>query len=373
MSARIGLALVFGAAVLLEARLPACCPAPPAGKPVVNADQTVILLWDAERRTQHFIRKATFQSDAEDFGFIVPSPSQPELEEAGGDAFPYLLDLTRPEVRRVLPQVNFTCAMAMHEPASGGLAWDRVRVLQEKEVAGFNAVVLEAGSCGALVTWLREHGYAYSPEVETWAKPYVDEGWKFTALKVAKDRSNGGKAVAAAALRISFRTECPLFPYREPDPRAAARALGAKDRLLRIYFIAEGRYRGELTKRSVFPNVMTPLYPTRRWTGQVAWSDRLTPAARARLLELLRLPADTGPKTFWLTEYEDRWPYEAAPADVYFSRDPDQRTRHRPVQYVAMAWAGDASVYALGAAVVLPPLVRRARRRRPAVGGSGLR
>ena len=29
----------------------ACCPAPPSGEPVVNADQTVILIWDAATKT----------------------------------------------------------------------------------------------------------------------------------------------------------------------------------------------------------------------------------------------------------------------------------------------------------------------------------
>ena len=43
----------------------------------------------------------------------------------------------------------------------------------------------------------------------------------------------------AAALRISFKTDRPLFPYREPDDKGDAGKLGAKDRLLRIYFLAE--------------------------------------------------------------------------------------------------------------------------------------
>ena len=65
----------------------ACCPAPPRGKPVVNADQTVIILWDAANKMQHFIRQASFKSDADDFGFLVPSPSEPELDESGNEAF----------------------------------------------------------------------------------------------------------------------------------------------------------------------------------------------------------------------------------------------------------------------------------------------
>src|SRR5689334_17964342 len=80
---------------------PACCPAPPAGKPVVNADQTVILLWDRASKTEHFIRRASFKSEADDFGFLVPSPTRPDLNESGNEAFPYLQKLTEPETKKV--------------------------------------------------------------------------------------------------------------------------------------------------------------------------------------------------------------------------------------------------------------------------------
>src|SRR5262249_26695477 len=148
-----------------------------------------------------------------------------------------------------------------------------VQVLEEKRVAGFNAAVLEASSAEALTGWLKEHDYAYSPEIQAWAKPYVEAGWKITAFKVAKDKdAREKKSVSAAALRMSFKTERPLFPYREPDPSKDAAVLGAKHRLLRIYFIADARYSGELTKEAP-------------WTGKVAWSNKLAANVRADLLE----------------------------------------------------------------------------------------
>ena len=73
----------------------------PGGKPVVNADQSVIIIWDAEKQMQHFIRRASFKSDADDFGFLVPTPAQPELAESGNEAFPYLLKMTEPEIKKV--------------------------------------------------------------------------------------------------------------------------------------------------------------------------------------------------------------------------------------------------------------------------------
>jgi hypothetical protein len=353
MNVRNCLVLLMAAVWLVPAPLPApvsaCCPAPPRGRPVVNADQTVIIIWDADSKTEHFIRQASFKSDADDFGFLVPTPTEPSLDESGNDAFPYLLKLTEPEKVKVSRPSGGGCACG----GSAGVKGVRsdVRVLAEKLVAGFRAVVLEAESADALVRWLNEHGYAFSPEVEAWAKPYVEARWKITALRVAKDaKSNDQKTVAASALRMSFKTDRPLFPYREPDPTKQAALLGAKDRLLRIYFVGDARYRGELTEQ-------VP------WTGHVAWANELRPEDRKKLLGMLRLPETTGPAEWWLTEFEDPWPYQPAPADVYFARDGDQNPVKRPpvFEYTASALPTDVTAYAIGAVLLLPPVFRRLR------------
>jgi hypothetical protein len=336
-----------------------CCPAPPKGKPVVNADQTVIILWDAANKMQHFIRKASFKSDADDFGFIVPSPSQPELDESGNEAFPFLQKLTEPEIKIVKSGAGpgCGCSTTKSKAAREDQGEPQVKVLQEKLVAGFHATVLEAKSATALTEWLKENGYAFSPEIEAWAKPYVDDGCKFTALKVAKDTdakdAKDSKGVTASALRISFKTDRPLFPYREPDTKSAADALGAKRRLLRIYFLAEARYDGELTKENP-------------WTGKPAWSGKVSASDRKQVLAQLKLPETTGPAEWWLTEFEDEWPYKVAPADVYFSRSAGQDILKREpiIRYVSASYPTDGAAYALIAVAIIMPLWTRLRRRR---------
>jgi hypothetical protein len=262
--------------------------------------------------------------------------------------------LTEPEVEKRSRPSGASCGCGKKTAnnttsASAG----SVKVLEKKLVAGFHASVLETKSAKALVSWLKDNGYAFSSAVEAWAKPYVEAGWKMTALKVAKDKdARDKKSVAASALRMTFKTERPLFPYREPDSKSFAEALGAERRLLRIYFIAEARYQGDLTKE-------VP------WTGRVAWANKLSPEARKKTLELLKLPETTGPAEWWMTEFEDEWPYRVAPADLYFSRSADQGVVKRPpiIEYVASPWPTDATVYAIAAVVVLPPLLRRFRRR----------
>jgi hypothetical protein len=331
----------------------ACAPAPPPGVPAVNADQTVLILWDPATKTEHFIRQASFKTAGDDLGFLVPTPTQPDLQEVGDGAFPLLGTLTAPEVRREwhLP-CPFACGTceAPYGLAAGSASF--VHVLEEKRVAGFNAVVLESNSSTALVGWLEGHGYAYSPELAAWARPYLEAGWKITALKVAKAAADKDRpGVAASALRLSFRTDRPLFPYREPDPSGPAGALGVKDRLLRIYFIAEARYEGGLTRE-------TP------WTGKAVWAGKVPTRDCRQLLDVLRLPAATGPKEWYLTEFEDHWPYRAAPADLYFHRSADQGPLRRPpvVAHVAPPFPGDVTLWALAAMLAAPVVLRRWKR-----------
>ena len=337
------LALVTG--LLMVAAGPrglGCCAVAGEGSHVVNADQTVIMLWDEQRQMQHFIRKADFKTDAADVGFLVPSPSRPELAESDNAAFAKLAEITAPPVSRG-GGIPLGCSVAAPAPQS----LSSVRVIEEKRVAGYDATVLTARSGDDLVKWLRDNGYAYSPAVAEWAKPYLGGDWHFTALKLVKKPAAGEQSdLKAAALRISFRTGRPLFPYREPDSSASRSALDAPDRLLRLYFISDARFRGEIDDG-------------RRWSGEVVWSGDIT-AHREELLRDLRLPAGTGPAKWWLTEFEDRWPYAKAAGDVYFSRDADQREMQRKVAMTEQP--GDAVFIAMLVAGCVIPLRRRLTR-----------
>ncbi len=282
----------------------ACCAVTVAHGNVVNADQSVIMIWDKEKQTQHFIRQANFKTDAKDVGFIVPSPSRPQLEESGNQAFATLDKITAPYISSGF-SVPFGCSAA---PAPVRQE-NSVRIVEEKRVAGYDATVLTARSGTDLVAWLEQNGYPYSPALAEWAAPYLGGDWHFTVLKLAKE-SASTQDIKASALRITFRTNRPLFPYREPESSIAKGKLDVSSRLLRIYFIAEARYRGQIDEG-------------KKWSGEAVWAKDIT-RHKSSLLKSLKLPDSTGPKTWWLTEFEDNWRYQKAAGDVYFSPNSKQ-------------------------------------------------
>jgi hypothetical protein len=288
----------------------ACCALSSARHHAVNADQSVIILWDEAQQRQHFIRKASFHSTDDDVGFLVPVPSMPELSESGESAFQLLSTITAPPPAAA----GFPLGCAAVAPAASYRAVG-VRVLAQQKVAGFDASVLAADSGRDLSRWLNRHGFSLSPAVATWAEPYIQQNWRFVALKLAKPDPAKPK-VDASSLRLSFQTARPLFPYREPESATAARALQASPRLLRIYFIASRAHHGSLGDGQP-------------WSGRTVWSGDIS-RWRTDLLALLKLPATTAPGTWWLTECEDRWAYTTAPGDLWFAPEKRNRTVRRP-------------------------------------------
>jgi hypothetical protein len=262
MNAR--LCLVVVALLLLSAaasphaeRAVACAVAPPRNKQVQIADETAIILWDPASKTEHFIRQASFSTDAQDFGFLVPTPSKPTLEEANRDAFSLLATITAPRVvKQSRPSGGGGCGCAAAKApkgAAGKADPGAVRVLDEKRVAGLDAAVLEADDAKALTKWLGDHGYQSSPALTDWLAPYIKDHWKVSAFKIARvEGKKESGAVGTTALRMTFKTDRPFFPYREPasqrDPTKAK--WKGKDsppsRLLRVYFLGEKRMQGEI-------------------------------------------------------------------------------------------------------------------------------
>lgn len=314
-------ALVAGAALALVVTESAdgCMMIAPLinGKPtrVEIAQESAIILWDAATKTEHFIRRSSFQSDTPNFGFLVPTPTQPELAEADNKSFPLLEKVTAPKIVLVPAPRGGAFGGGLGGGAAPG-GPPPVEVLELKRVAGFDAAVLEARDADALNKWLKDNGYQSSPHVARWLEPYIANKWIITAFKIAT-KEPGAKAIHTSALRMSFKTEKPFYPYREPatqrDPDTAPRG----DRLLRVYFIGDKRVGGVVGESGAFP-------------GTTVWSNKMTDADRTKLLALLKVEAGVPAGPWHLTEFEDRSSPRPGTDELYFAASNNQSTVTRP-------------------------------------------
>jgi len=275
--------------------------------PVYISEESAIIVWDQATKTQHFIRKATFQAGVAkgkevDFGFLVPTPTIPLLKEVGKGAFDTMVDIMRPPVKEI-SKWDFAPAMCMFGCGKARMGADKelagkVKVLSEQQVAGYNAAVLEASDGKALNKWLGENGYASRPPLENWLDHYVKLKWKITAFKIAEKAASKSAAdelfrpLATGAVRMSFTTERPFFPYREPEDKTDDAKEPPINRQMHVFFLGQGRMAGKLEGGA-------------SWSAAIRWTDELKASYLERLAKDLllegALPAGT-----WLTTFEDR-------------------------------------------------------------------
>src|SRR5690606_32562080 len=78
----VALAVALAALVAGHSEARACAPAPPEGVEVSILAEQAVIVWDEAAKTQHFIRRADFSTEARSFGFLVPTPTKPTLESA---------------------------------------------------------------------------------------------------------------------------------------------------------------------------------------------------------------------------------------------------------------------------------------------------
>lgn len=295
------------ALALLLAAPPArpCAPAPPPGRQVDVLSEEALIVWDAEKRVEHFVRRASFSSDAPDFGFLVPTPTRPELAEAPEALFGALERARAPEVIRrertaFVPVLLVALPFLMFSRGAPPLTAGRppVEVLEEKRVAGYDAAVLASTDASALSAWLAEHGYAQRPDLTDWLRPYVEAGHVLTAFKIA---GGGTRRVGTAPVRMSFTTERPFFPYREPaDQRRVEPGL---ERRLTLHLVAPERLQGRIGEG--LP-----------WKASVLYAS-----PRADLPALLAgaLPKEALPASGWLTTVVDSATPRPGTDDLFFS------------------------------------------------------
>ncbi|HYV34263.1 MAG TPA: DUF2330 domain-containing protein, partial [Gemmataceae bacterium] len=197
----------------------ACAPAPPHNMPVAIADESAIIIWDEATKTQHFIRRASFSTQAADFGFLVPTPTQPNLGEADDQAFDSLDKITAPKVVKQARPSGGGCGIGCSAPPGAGSVKSNVEVLDQKRIAGQDVVVLKATDANDLTKWLADHGYEFSPTLKEWVKPYIDAKWIITASKIARDKETVPAKVETppATATTATTTDTKSTPAPKPE------------------------------------------------------------------------------------------------------------------------------------------------------------
>ncbi|MFO7562974.1 MAG: DUF2330 domain-containing protein [Enhygromyxa sp.] len=196
------------------------------------AREKVLLIHDAELGRQHFVREVAFVRAREPFGFVVPTPTKPEVAEVKTTPFTKLRALFPFSPSSRGPQ-------ARSGRGAGGSAG--VEVLEVAKVGSFTAFVLAATDADALGKWLAKNKLVSDEASDAWLAHYVEMGFFYVAMRYdppARPKPGSSREVVAETLRISFDTPIPYYPYLEPLRGEPTRELEpTQSRLLELWYV----------------------------------------------------------------------------------------------------------------------------------------
>ncbi|NUN47559.1 MAG: DUF2330 domain-containing protein [Candidatus Brocadiae bacterium] len=220
----------------------ACCYFAAQEKDINQPGQKAFITWDPAAKIESWTVQPKFEGNAVDFGMVIPSPSQPKLDEMPRDFFKNLAIYT---ILMPLPQPIY--AADMLRPRRGGVAFGAGGMADKKSKNGDKGVtVLEAGVVGSLdykiitaekadglFDWLKENEYVYSGDQGT-LDFYIRKKWFFTVMKIdprqMKRTESGSYTGEVTPTRFTFSTDTCVYPLR-------ITALSVKDKTDALFYV----------------------------------------------------------------------------------------------------------------------------------------
>jgi len=253
-------------------------------------------VWNEGTHQEHFIRLANFRTAATKVGFLVPTPTVPALAEEKEDVFKTLAEAVKNHQPKSLWERLFPHS---EEATAGAKAATDSPVIKVADVAGYEASVLSLKNRTEVDKWLFDHKFPIDKPSSDWLDVYVKKGWVLTAF-VVKEQDGEAKL---KAVRMTFQTDRPYYPYREPPSQRSP----SSGRTLEVHFLSNGPFFAQMGNKD--------------WVGKEEVSDRLTDPEVSALSR--DLPGIHMSDPVWLTSFLDWSDPRIGTADVVFTARKD--------------------------------------------------
>src|SRR5262245_12687844 len=211
----------------------ACCYFSAKNADILQPAQKVFITWNPDEKIETFTVQPKFEGNALDFGMVIPTPSQPKLNEMPRDFFKHLAVYTimkKREMPRSLilprPSKGFGggAAKGGFGKKGGSDAKEAdpeskpsVVVLEAGVVGSLDYKIIEATKADDLFTWLKDNKYSYSGDEAT-LNHYIQKKWLFTVMKIdtmqMKRNKDGSFNGEVTPTRFQFASEKLVYPLK---------------------------------------------------------------------------------------------------------------------------------------------------------------
>ncbi len=193
----------------------------PRNQDIYESDQIAYLAYDANMETESLHILPMFRGDAQEFAWIVPLPSLPEIAESDLELFRDLSGLSAGKYRSRYWDQPWGCGTGGYVTMPGN-SEDGIDVLDEQVVGIYQTMTVSALDAEILSDSLSAWGFIHEDNVdavEPMLESYVLEGWYFVAMKVDSstyEESGAGQygTNTMQPMEFRFHTDAPVYPMR---------------------------------------------------------------------------------------------------------------------------------------------------------------
>ncbi len=183
--------------------------------PIYQREQKAVIYFNERTNLETLIVSTTFKGSARDFGWVIPVPTSPAVDEAKDDVFVSLEDLTRPKYG-TNPSPLYDIAGLAPSKVSDSIA---VKVLETKNIDVYTVSILDPLDKNSLKKWLEQNGYTIPKSADFVMGEYINQRYFFVAAKINTEAL--GPFVEGQLrdghinpLKITFRTSQITYPIK---------------------------------------------------------------------------------------------------------------------------------------------------------------
>jgi hypothetical protein len=236
-----GIALAAGLTVAAPEAFGCGCFAPPiAAEDFAVNQRAEQIIFEVSGTTVSAHVRIFYEGDPEQFGWLLPLPSVPDLELSNGALFGLIDAQTSPTVIEatadLCPQQKYVCRS--HTPCSSGEPVDSpdlrfgeegetlvtevdnvgasvaapppVEVLARERIGSYDTVTFAADESELAVAWLNDNGFIINETMSPYMQPYLDTGMVFVASRLVP----GANLDEIRPLKLTYSAESASIPLQ---------------------------------------------------------------------------------------------------------------------------------------------------------------
>jgi hypothetical protein len=276
-------ALALVPALALSPAESACCYFSAQNTDVNQPAQKAFITFDPMEKVETFTVQPKFEGNAADFGMVIPTPTQPKLDEMPKEFFKHLAVFTILEPMDLSKYKQLRTFALSRGGAPGAAVPERrstVKVLEAGVVGSLDYKIITAERADDLFQWLKDNKYSYSGDEAT-LDFYIKKKSLFTVMKIdpmqLKKKPDGTYDGEVTPTRFTFASEKLHYPLKITQ-------ISVKDKTEALFYV-QTTYKVDLPGEFSYQCTWTPMWsqatsfaiPEKLTPEETAWQKHVQP------------------------------------------------------------------------------------------------